>query len=357
MRRSAILLCCLLPVLGCQEDDPNVVTVRVTAPAGATVTFTSPCSGEAVRGTAADLLRGTPVEVLIENWGADGVASVFDHWEGDVPAMDRYTNPLRIDVERDLRLTAVNAAGWTTESAAEGFAVTDPTGVAPHDVGFDAADACWAGGCPEEGLLWWSFGDGQTSKSLAPVHGYEVPGVYSVTLRPRSEIGGPPPVTLPRTVVIHHPELGSPFWYQCREFDRGLLDNRPEEEELARDVLDEVNRLRTDAGKEPFTWDPIAATTARAEVEDRTQRGWSGDTSPEGWDLDARTEMMTGSTWAAAALGEADGPGTPWGLAVQGYGDDLAALVAGAAGAGVKAGEGGVVAYLVIIAYSGERAE
>jgi hypothetical protein len=352
-----ILALLLVSTAACQEEDKNVVTIRVTAPAGATVTFTSPCSGEAVRGTAADLLRGTPVEILIENWGADGVASVFDHWEGDVPAMDRYTNPLRIVPERDLRLSAVNAAGWTTETAAAEFFLLPSTGTAPLEVSFDAGAACWAGGCPEEGILWWSFGDGFTSKELAPVHVYETPGIYPVTLRPRSELGGPPPVTRPDAVVVLHPTLGSPYWYQCQEFDRGLLDNLPAEETLARALLDEVNRLRADAGRGALAWDPVAATAARAEVEDRLQRNWSGETSPEGWSLGDRLELMVGHSWESVAAAQAPGPATPWDLGASMDTDEIDALGAGSAGVGVRAVGGDLVSYAVIIAHDGPAIE
>ena len=352
-RSSALLCCTLLFAVSCQNEDKGVVTVRVDAPPGATVTFSSPCSGEAVRGNAADLLRGTPVEILIENWGADGLASVFDHWEGDVPTMDIYTNPLRLDVDNDLSLTAVNASGWTTESAADDFQITEPTGVAPLDVAFDASGACWEGGCPEDGGLWWSFGDGSSSKDLAPVHRFEVPGVYSVTLRPQSALDGPPPVTLHDAVVVHHEQLGSPYWYQCREFDRGLLMNLPLEEAMAHDVLDEMNQIRKKAGKKAFTWEPSAAQAARAEIEDRLRRGWTGDVSPEGWGLEERLEKMLGLAWSEPALAEAQGPATPWDIADEVHSPSVAALGAGRAGVGVLVGDQGLAEYVIIIAYDG----
>lgn len=353
MTTRILLALLLLSPAACQDDDKNVVTVRVSAPSGATVTFSSPCSGEEVRGTAADLLRGSPVEILVENWGADGVASVFDHWEGDVPAMDRYTNPLRIVAERDLRLTAINAAGWTTETAASEFTITGSTGTAPWAVAYDATDACWEAGCPEDGLLWWSFGDGLSSKELAPVHVYEDPGVYSVTLRPRSEVTGPPPVTRAAAVVIHHPTLGSPFWFQCQDFERGLMDNDAGEEKLARRILDEVNRLRTEAGAAALAWDPVAATAARAEVEDRLRREWSGETSPEGWSLDDRLALLVGHSWETVAAAEAKGPATPWDLGASMNTDAIDALGAGSAGVGVRAEEGDLVSHAVIIAHDG----
>lgn len=352
-----LLLFLFLCSTGCGDDDRGVVTVRVDAPVGATVTFTSPCSGEAVRGDAADLLRGSPVEILIENWGADGVASVFDHWEGGVPAILRYTNPLRITVETDLRLTAVNAAGWTTETAAPGFLVVGNTGTAPHEVGFDASDSCWAGGCPQDGKLWWSFGDEGTSKELAPLHRYDSPGIYTVTLRPLSEVGGPPPVTLSEVVVVHHPTKGSPFWYRCNEFHRGILDNLPEEEPLAHDVLDEINRIRVEGGLAPFTWDPLAAACARAEVADRIGRDWSGEPSPEGWSLDQRLSKMIGHTWEQVASTEAPGPGDPWGIAGHTYAAAIAGLGGGEAGVGVLTGDSGQVDYVVLIAHTGDKKE
>ncbi|MGE0713306.1 MAG: CAP domain-containing protein [Planctomycetota bacterium] len=271
---------------------PALVTLTINAQGSGTGTIVleppSP-SGTYPFGTAVTL-RALP-----------DAGSSFRGWGGDLKAERGHERLLTMQSDLTIAPTFdIPNAGTPVANFTVG---PDPAmGMGPLSVTFSDASTGTVG------RYEWTFGDGKGSVDPSPVHVFNQPGTYTVSLRVYDAQGdeGLEDVRF-GTVYVAARSEGSRFWYQNDRYKNPMKENSAGDAPLAQQVLDLVNQERATAGVAPVAADKDAERAAQAHTSDMINRQYFDHMSPEGFGPDDRftatgaTNLKLGENIAQAA--------------------------------------------------------
>jgi PKD repeat protein len=156
---------------------------------------------------SADVQTGcVPFVVRFQNLSSPNATSWRWEFPGGMPATSTDKNPI-VTYQRpglnDVVLTATNSAGSDRQETTY-FIEAQAQPVAAFDWASNDRTVQFTNRSSGATTLRWAFGDGDTSKLENPIHTYQVPGRYAVTLTATNRCGS---VTFTDTVTLGRPPV------------------------------------------------------------------------------------------------------------------------------------------------------
>ena len=212
---------------------------------------------------------------------------IFQGWAGDLAGQTG--NPLAVTVSGDLNVVAQFGAPAAGAPAAAFDVTPTADGMAPFTASFTDTST-------QQPTSWlWDFGDGATSTDQHPIHTYNTPGRYTVTLSTSNQSGPGAPLTRTDLILVVDASAGSRHWYQNDTYGNPYKAADAGEASLAQQVLALVNQERANAGVAPLQLDAEAEVAAQVHAEDMQSRLFFNHVTPEGWTVGDRLQMTGAS--------------------------------------------------------------